>query len=77
MGTETLSDVLSEYGWVKFPTAYGRAMNLARKLRDEMDKVLEQFDLLVMPTCPQPARRHLPAHYGPLGWVDHARALIF
>ncbi len=52
-------------------------MNLARKLRDEMDKVLEQFDLLVMPTCPQPARRHLPAHYGPLGWVDHARALIF
>lgn len=27
----------SEYGWTKYPVAYGRAMNLSRQLRDEYD----------------------------------------
>ena len=33
-------------------TYYGRAQNLARKLREEYDRVLDGYDLLVMPTVP-------------------------
>ncbi|KAK6906025.1 hypothetical protein I204_01162 [Kwoniella mangroviensis CBS 8886] len=61
-----------EYAWLKYPTAYGRAMNLTRQMRDEFDKLFEQYDAIIMPTCPQPPRRHIPAHAGPLGWADHA-----
>ncbi|KAK4687078.1 amidase, partial [Tremellales sp. Uapishka_1] len=64
--------VPTEYGWVKWPTAYGKAMNLARRMRDEMDAIFERFDIIVMPTCPQPPRRHIPAGSGPLGWAKHA-----
>ncbi|WVQ80574.1 hypothetical protein IAT38_002679 [Cryptococcus sp. DSM 104549] len=60
----------SEYGWVKYPTAYGRAMNLSRRLRDEYDAALAQYDVLVMPTIPQPPRRHIPAGSGPLTWAS-------
>ena len=34
-------------------------MNLARRLADEYDEVLSKFDVVVMPTVNQPARRHL------------------
>lgn len=66
----------SEYAWVKYPTAYGRAMNLTRKMRDEFDGVLERYDAILMPTLPQPARRHIPAHAGPLGWAEHAPGTV-
>ncbi|WWC68281.1 uncharacterized protein I206_102204 [Kwoniella pini CBS 10737] len=61
-----------EYAWLKYPTAYGRAMNLSRKLKDDFDELFKQYDAIIMPTCPQPPRRHIPAHAGPLGWADHA-----
>jgi amidase len=48
-------------------------MNLARKLRDEYDAVLEQYDAVIMPTLPQPARRHIPRDATPLQWASHAR----
>jgi len=63
----------SEYGWAKYPTAYGRAMNLSRQMRDQFDAAFERYDVIVMPTCPQPPRRHIPSGLGPLGWADHAR----
>lgn len=57
-----------EYGWAKYPTAYGRAMNLARKLRVDLDAALKEVDVLVMPTIPQPARRHIVWDSGPAAW---------
>lgn len=62
----------SEYGWLKYPTAYGRAINLARRMIDEFEAVFEKYDVVIMPTCPEPPRRHIPAHAGPLGWAEHA-----
>lgn len=67
------ADCRSEYGWSKYPTAYGRAMNLSRKLRDEYDALLQTYDALVMPTVTQPARRHIPVGAGPLVWAETAR----
>ena len=63
----------SEYGWLKYPTAYGRAINLARRMTDEFDAIFEKYDVVITPTCPEPPRRHIPAHAGPLGWAEHAR----
>jgi amidase len=74
--------VFSEYGWVKYPVAYGKAMNLSRKLRDEYDELFKQFDVIVMPTVTQPARRHIPISAGPLAWDEidresHASITLF
>ncbi|RSH89235.1 hypothetical protein EHS25_002347 [Saitozyma podzolica] len=66
----------SEYGWSKYPTAYGRAMNLSRKLRDEYDALLQTYDVLVMPTVTQPARRHIPVGAGPLVWAETAPGIV-
>ena len=66
----------SEYAWVNYPSAYGRAMNLTRRMRDEFDAVFERYDAILMPTLPQPARRHIPAHAGPLGWAEHAPGTV-
>jgi amidase len=63
----------SEYGWANYPTAYGRAMNIARKLADQYDKELATFDAIIMPTVPQPARRHIHPDASPLEWTKHAR----
>ncbi|GFZ47573.1 hypothetical protein JCM24511_05317 [Saitozyma sp. JCM 24511] len=62
----------SEYGWSKYPSAYGRAINMSRKMRDEIDTALGEYDVLVMPTMPQPARRHHSPNAGPLEWAGHA-----
>ena len=35
-------------------------MNLARKMRDDFDAVLSEYDVIVMPTVTVPARRHIP-----------------
>ena len=67
----------SEYHWVNNPTAYGHAVNLARKMRDEYDAVLAKFDAIVMPTVTQPARRHVPVDSGPLAWFEASRAFYF
>ncbi|RXK36846.1 hypothetical protein M231_05876 [Tremella mesenterica] len=59
-----------EYGWVKYPTAYGKAQNVTRRLRDEYDALFEKYDAIVMPTNYQPARRHIPVGAGPLVWNE-------
>ncbi|KAF7328915.1 Amidase signature domain-containing protein [Mycena venus] len=64
-----------EYGWSRYPTAYGRAMNLSRRLRDEYNTVLQDYDVIVMPTVPQPARRHVAYDAGPLAWAEASRSL--
>lgn len=43
-------------------------MNLARKLRDDFDEVLEDLDAIVTPTGIEPARRHLSFNGGPAEW---------
>jgi amidase len=63
----------SEYGWANYPTAYGRAMNLARRLSDEYDAVLANLDAVITPTVPQPARRHVGPEAGPLEWANANR----
>ena len=63
----------SEYGWANHPTAYGKAMNLARKLKDDYDAVLQTYDAVIMPTLPQPARRHISPGAGPLEWANANR----
>lgn len=40
---------------------YGRAQNMARVLSSEYDKVLETYDLMLMPTTPQQAHAKLPS----------------
>lgn len=63
----------SEHGWTNYPTAYGRAMNLSRRLRDEYDAALDQVDAIITPTVPQPARRHIRLDAGPLEWAQQGR----
>ncbi|KAF7361366.1 Amidase signature domain-containing protein [Mycena sanguinolenta] len=65
----------AEYGWSRYPTAYGRAMNLSRRLRDEYDAVLSEYDMVMMPTVPQPARRHAAYDSGPLAWANAAAGI--
>jgi amidase len=53
--------------------SYGRAMNLQRQLRDEYNALLAEYDVVLMPTVPQPARRHVAFDAGPLAWSEAAR----
>lgn len=46
------------YAVEKFPTLYGKCQNLSRKLKDDYNKALSKFDILVMPTVPFVARSH-------------------
>lgn len=71
--SSTLVLIHSEHGWLNYPTAYGRAMNLSRRLRDDYDQALGNLDAIIMPTVPQPARRHIRPESGPLEWASHAR----
>ncbi|GAA6014135.1 hypothetical protein JCM10207_006108 [Rhodosporidiobolus poonsookiae] len=66
----TGTSMSAEYGWANYPTAYGRAMNLSRKLKDDYDAAFEDVDLLVMPTVNQPPRRHAAEGSGPLAWTQ-------
>lgn len=63
----------SEYGWANHSTAYGRAINLARRLRIEYDEALKGLDAIITPTVPQPARRHMPKNAGPLDYASANR----
>lgn len=42
----------------KFPGLYGKTMNLGRKISDDYEKVLKDFDVLIMPTTPVVAPKH-------------------
>lgn len=48
-------------------------MNISRKLGEDYDKALDDFDAIVMPTVPQPARRHIRPDAGPLDFAKHGR----
>jgi amidase len=41
-----------------FPTIYPKALNLGRRLRDEYEAVLQEFDVLILPTTSFVARKH-------------------
>lgn len=45
---------------------YGRAVNIVRKVKEDYDTVLADVDVLVMPTVPITARRHVAPGAGPL-----------
>ncbi len=49
---------------------YAKAQNLRRVLRTSYDQVLEQVDLLAMPTTPMKAHKYEP-NLGPKGILDH------
>lgn len=65
-----------EYGWQAHPLAYGRTINLIRRLRDNYDALLASCDAIVMPTVVQPPRRHAPPEAGPLGWASCTPGII-
>lgn len=44
------------YALKKFPSLYGKCTNLSRKLKDEYNKVLQDYDLIVLPNLPSIAR---------------------
>jgi Asp-tRNA(Asn)/Glu-tRNA(Gln) amidotransferase A subunit family amidase len=54
----------SEYVSRYFPTAYDRAMNLLRKMSGEVDAILDEVDVLLMPTCVQPPPRNIKKEAG-------------
>ncbi|KAJ6491564.1 amidase signature domain-containing protein [Mycena vulgaris] len=66
----------AEYGWSRYPTVYGRAMNLSRRLRDEYDAIFSAYDVVMMPTVPQAARRHVAYDAGPLAWANAAPGIV-
>lgn len=52
--------VNGEYGWKHMnPTLYGKATNLVRKLRDAYDGVMDEVDILLMPTLPNLPPKHI------------------
>ncbi|BGP14771.1 hypothetical protein JCM10213_004291 [Rhodosporidiobolus nylandii] len=72
----TGTSMSAEYGWASYPTAYGRAMNLSRKLKDDYDAALKEVDVLIMPTVNQPPRRHAPPGSGPLAWTQASAGIV-
>ncbi|KAI1854892.1 hypothetical protein JX266_001010 [Neoarthrinium moseri] len=44
-----------ELGWTNYPYAYSKAVNLSRKLKDDYNEALKNFDLLLMPTTLRPS----------------------
>jgi amidase len=42
----------------KFPGLYGKTINLGRKISDDYEKFLSEYDVLVMPTTPYVAPKH-------------------
>lgn len=51
----------AKWGWENLkPSLLGKATNLIRKLRDDYYSALDQYDVLITPTCPMLAPK-LPA----------------
>ncbi|GAA5908638.1 hypothetical protein JCM6882_003700 [Rhodosporidiobolus microsporus] len=59
----------AEYGWVTYPTIYGRSQNIIRQMKLDYDALLQQYDAIVMPTVTQAPRRHVGPDAGPLAWA--------
>ncbi|KAL2874838.1 hypothetical protein SGCOL_009957 [Colletotrichum sp. CLE4] len=54
------------YAQAAFPGLLGKATNLSRKLRDDYDNALREFDVLVTPNLPYVANSHTPYDASPL-----------
>ncbi|GAA5860445.1 hypothetical protein JCM8547_000305 [Rhodosporidiobolus lusitaniae] len=72
----TGTSLCSEYGWMAYPTVYGHAQNLSRRLRDEYDALLETYDVILMPTVTQAPRLHVAPDAGPLAWAKATPGII-
>lgn len=74
------TSLCAEYAWAgagaKYATAYGRAVNQVRRLKDEYDAALKGCDVLIMPTVPFTARRHADENGGPWHKHDHYAGII-
>ncbi|KAK2036648.1 amidase [Colletotrichum somersetense] len=54
------------YAQDAFPGLLGKATNLSRKLRDDYDRALSHYDILVTPNLPYVANSHTPYDASPL-----------
>lgn len=71
MNTVSKEGLLSgEFGWQNHPLAYAKAINLSRKLQHEYDTVLDEVDLLVMPTTVTPSNPLPPVGATPCQDMD-------
>ena len=65
--------------WDKYPSSYGKAMNLTQKLRNDYDKVLNEYDVLILPTLNYDLKRRAPSDATPLAdamqWCKFSRSL--
>lgn len=65
-----------EYGWKHYPHAYPKAVNLARKLKDQYDAALADVDFLVMP-CTLCVAKKLPERNPmPLAYDDVGKGMV-
>jgi amidase len=63
------------YCWSQYPSLYGKAMNLYRRLADEYDTALSSVDVLITPTTPFVADRHAPPGAGPAEQLRKSRGV--
>jgi amidase len=52
--------LVGEYAWKNYPAACGKAMDLARQLRDQYDKELQKYDIFVLPVVNYPGSHANP-----------------
>jgi amidase len=64
-----------ELGWSSYPYAYAKAVNLARRLKDEYDAALGGCDLLIMPTTLRASFPFPAADAPPLVHIDANRGM--
>ncbi|KAK6381028.1 hypothetical protein LTS17_005229 [Exophiala oligosperma] len=63
------------YIWSHYPTLYGKAMDLYRRLKDEYDAALSQVDVLITPTTPYVANQHAAMDAGPAEQMAKSRGV--
>jgi len=71
--TSKFSLLSGMYIWQNHPLAYGKAMNLYRRLKDEYNAALEKADVLITPTMPYVAPQHAEPDAGPLEQMSKSR----
>ncbi|KAF8916577.1 amidase signature enzyme [Mucidula mucida] len=70
------TSVSGEYAFTNYPTVYGRAVNIVRKVKHDYDAALSDVDVLVMPTVPITARRHAAPDAGLLECVKKTAGIV-
>lgn len=68
--------ISGEYAWKHYSTLYPKVVNLMRKLRDEYDKALEQYDVLVMPTTITESNMLPSTDASPLEYMDASKGKL-